>query len=211
MEDLALGFGFAVRAADFDDDGDPTSTWPTTPTPTTSIGTRAAATSRRSATWSGSAFDENGAAQASMGLAVGDVDGDGILDLFITNFSEDFSTLYQGLGGGFFEDVSQASGVGPATYRPLSWGTALADLDNDGDLDLVIANGHIYPQIDRHPELIGTYAQRNLLLENREHGPGAPAVPRRHRPRPARASSCSRLEPRPGRRRLRQRRRASTS
>jgi hypothetical protein len=125
------------------------------------------------ATWSGAALDENGAAQASMGLAVGDVDGDGVLDLFTTNFSEDFSTLYRGLGDGLFEDVSKRSGVGPATFRPLSWGTAFADLDNDGDLDLIVANGHIYPQIDRHPELIGTYAQRNLLLENRST-PGAP-------------------------------------
>ena len=108
-----------------------------------------------------------------MGLAVGDVDGDGVLDLFTTNFSEDFSTLYRGLGDGLFEDVSKRSGVGPATFRSLSWGTAFADLDNDGDLDLIVANGHIYPQIDRHPELIGTYAQRNLLLENRS-APGAP-------------------------------------
>jgi hypothetical protein len=113
------------------------------------------------------AFDGNGAAQASMGLALGDVNGDGIADLFVTNFSEDFSTLYKGLGHAFFEDVSRATGVGPATYRPLSWGTALADFDNDGDLDLVVANGHIYPQIDRHPDLIGTFRQRNLLLENR--------------------------------------------
>jgi hypothetical protein len=102
-----------------------------------------------------------------MGIAAGDVDGDGLLDLFVTNFSEDFSTLYKGLGGGFFADVSRESGVGPLTFRPLSWGTALADFDNDGDLDLAIADGHIYPQIDRHPELIGGYRQRNLLLENR--------------------------------------------
>jgi hypothetical protein len=108
-----------------------------------------------------------------MGLAVGDADGDGVLDIFTTNFAEDFSTLYRGLGDGLFEDVSRASGVGPATYRPLSWGTAFADLDNDGDLDLVVMNGHIYPQIDRHPELIGPYAQRNMLLENRSR-PGAP-------------------------------------
>ena len=126
------------------------------------------------ATWSGAALDENGAAQASMGLAVGDVDGDSVLDLFTTNFSEDFSTLYRGIGDGLFEDVAKRSGVGPATFRPLSWGTAFADFDNDGDLDLVVANGHIYPQIDRHPELIGTYAQRNQLLENRST-PGAPA------------------------------------
>ena len=97
---------------------------------------------------------------------MGDVDGDGVLDLFVNNFSEDFSTLYRGMGHGIFEDVSRASGVGPATYRTLAWGAALADLDNDGDLDLVVANGHIYPQIDRHPEIIGTAKQRNLLLEN---------------------------------------------
>jgi hypothetical protein len=114
-----------------------------------------------------------------MGIAVGDVDGDGILDLFVTSFSEDFSTLYKGLGHGFFTDVSRETGVGPITRLPLSWGTALADLDNDGDLDLVIADGHIYPQIDKHPEVIGPYRQHNLLLENRsirdDVAPGAPA------------------------------------
>jgi hypothetical protein len=123
------------------------------------------------ATWTGCALDENGAAQASMGVAIGDATGDGLLDIFVNNFSEDFSTLYRGLGGGLYEDISRKSGVGPATYKTLAWGASLSDLDADGDLDITIMDGHIYPQIDRHPELIGTYAQPMLLLENR--GPQA--------------------------------------
>jgi hypothetical protein len=67
--------------------------------------------------------------------------------------------------------VSRKTGVGPATYTTLAWGTALCDLDNDGDLEIPIMNGHIYPQLNDHPELIGTYEQRNILLDNR--GPDA--------------------------------------
>jgi hypothetical protein len=174
LQDKALGFGFGVRAADFDGDGRIDLYVANDSDPNYLYRNEGKGVFKEIGTWAGAALDENGAAQASMGIAVGDADGDGVLDLFTTNFSEDFSTLYRGVGDGLFEDVSKASGVGPATYRPLSWGTAFADLDNDGDLDLVVASGHIYPQIDRHPELIGTFAQRNLLLENRSR-PGAPS------------------------------------
>jgi predicted nucleotidyltransferase len=105
-----------------------------------------------------------------MGVAFGDAVGDGHVDLVITNFAEDFTTLYRGNGEGFFEDVSDMSGVGRATFMSLSWGTALVDLDNDSDLDLVIVNGHIYPQVDDHPQFEMTYRQRNQLLENRGAG-----------------------------------------
>lgn len=167
MKDLALGFGFAVRAGDMDDDGDVDVYVANDSDPNYLYRNDGTGHFKEVGVTSFCAFDENGAAQASMGIATGDVDGDGILDLFVTNFAEDFSTLYKGLGNGFFSDVSRETGVGPITYRPLSWGTALADFDNDGDLDLVIANGHIYPQIDKHPEIVGNYRQRNLLLENR--------------------------------------------
>jgi hypothetical protein len=173
LQDRALGFGFAVRAADVDDDGDIDIYVANDSDANYLYRNDGRGIFKEVGTWSGCALDGNGAAQAGMGIAVGDVTGDGVLDIFVTNFAEDFSTLYRGLGQGMFEDASRETGVAKPTYRPLSWGTAFADLDNDGDLDIVIANGHIYPQVDRHPDVAGTYAQRNLLLENM----GAGATP----------------------------------
>lgn len=174
MEDKALGYGFSVRAADFDGDGDADVYVANDSGPNYLYRNDGKGHFTEVATWTGCAFDDNGAAQAGMGLAVGDATGDGLVDILVTNFAEDFSTLYRQLRGGLWEDVSRKSGIGAATYRPLSWGAALADLDDDGDLDIAIVNGHIYPQIDRHPEVIGTYAQRSILLDNRGPlGPGA--------------------------------------
>jgi hypothetical protein len=165
--DRGLGFGFAVRAGDYDGDGDPDLFVANDSDPNYLYRNEGGGRFREVGVWSGCALDAGGAAQASMGIAAGDVFGSGRLDLFVTNFSEDYSTLYRNLGNGAFEDVSEETGVGPATWKALSWGTAFGDFDADGDLDLVVANGHIYPQIDRHPDLVGTYAQRLTLLENR--------------------------------------------
>jgi hypothetical protein len=114
--------------------------------------------------WSGAALDRGGAAQAGMGLAAGDVDGDGRPELVVTNFERDATTLYHNLGDLLFEDVSAAEGVAGPTYQPLSWGTTLSDFDLDGDLDLFVANGHIYPQADQATAFKTSYRQRNLLL-----------------------------------------------
>jgi hypothetical protein len=167
LEDKGKGFGFSVRAVDLDGDGDLDLYVANDSDPNYFYRNDGHGHFTEVGVWTGCALDENGAAQASMGVAVGDATGDGVLDIFVNNFSEDFSTLYRGLGDGLFEDFSRKSGVGPATYRTLSWGTAMADLDDDGDLEIPIMNGHIYPQIDAHPEIIGTYAQRNILLDNR--------------------------------------------
>jgi hypothetical protein len=167
FEDRALAFGFAVRAADFDDDGDVDLYVANDSDANYLYRNEGGGRFREVGLWSGCAFDAAGAAQASMGVAVGDVNGDGILDVFVTNFAEDASTLYRGMGQGIFEDATLACGLKEPTYMPLSWGTALADLDNDGDLDLVVINGHIYPQVDRHPQFRQSYAQRSLILENR--------------------------------------------
>ncbi|HKY33746.1 MAG TPA: CRTAC1 family protein, partial [Candidatus Polarisedimenticolia bacterium] len=165
LADRALAFGFAVRAADFDGDGDQ-DLYVANDSDGNYVYRNDGGRFEEVGMWSGAALDGRGAAQASMGVAVGDANGDGLLDIVTTNFSEDFTTLYKGDGKGFFEDVSERSGVGPATYINLSWGTVLEDLDNDGDRDLVIANGHIYPQVDRHPAFKMTYAQPTQLLEN---------------------------------------------
>jgi hypothetical protein len=116
--------------------------------------------------WSGAALDASGAAQAGMGIATGDLDGNGFSDLLVTNFAQDSATLYLNQGRCFFVDDSVRWGLREPTYAPLKWGTALEDFDLDGDLDLFIANGHIYPQADEPPPTGTSYRQPNLLLEN---------------------------------------------
>jgi hypothetical protein len=102
-----------------------------------------------------------------MGVDSADFDGDGIADIYVTNFARDYDTLYRGTGELYFEDVSLALGLKPITYMPLSWGCTFADFDNDADADIFVASGHIYPQVDQLPDLGETYAQRAQLMENR--------------------------------------------
>ncbi len=166
LEDQLRGYGFGVIGVDPDGDGDLDLYVANDSDANYLYRNEGNGTFKDVGLWSGAALDSKGAAQAGMGVAAGDADEDGRMDLIVTNFSEDFSTLYKGDGEGFFEDISDRTGVGEATFRWLSWGVVLADLDNDTDQDLVIANGHIYPQVDGHPEFGLTYAQPNLLLEN---------------------------------------------
>jgi hypothetical protein len=118
---------------------------------------------------SGFAVNANGREQAGMGLALGDSRNAGRLDLYVTNFSDDYNTLYQDEGEGSFTDVSFEAGVGETTIPFLGWGTAFLDLDNDGRVDLLVADGHVYRQID-HLDWGTTWAQRPLLFQNQGEG-----------------------------------------
>jgi hypothetical protein len=112
----------------------------------------------------GVGFDINGKPQAGMGVDCGDYDGNGFPDLFVTNFSEELNTLYENAGNGTFEDVTTNAGLGSG-FGPLGFGTKMYDVDNDGDLDLHVTNGHVIDNIKLYqPNL--TYAQKDLLYEN---------------------------------------------
>ncbi len=114
---------------------------------------------------SGFAVNDEGREQAAMGIAVGDYNRDGRVDLYITNFSDDYNTLYRNDGEETFSDVSAKAGVVNVTIPFLAWGTAFLDYDNDGLLDIFVANGHVYPAADK-TDWGTTYAQRPLLLRN---------------------------------------------
>ncbi len=97
---------------------------------------------------SGTSYSGMGAEQGSMGLAIADYDEDGSLDIFVTNFDGEANTLYRNLGSKGFSDVGQDSNSGPPGRPYTGWGTGFFDLDNDGWPDLLVLNGHVYPQVE---------------------------------------------------------------
>ncbi len=113
----------------------------------------------------GVALNENGREQAGMGLGVGDYDNDGRVDFYVTNFSDDSNTLYHNDGEGNFTDVTFQAGHGEPTIPFLGWGTTFLDFDNDGWKDVLVANGHVYPQVDEN-QWGTSWAQQLLLFRN---------------------------------------------
>jgi enediyne biosynthesis protein E4 len=114
---------------------------------------------------SGFALADDGHAQASMGIAVGDYNRDGKVDFYLTSFSDDYNPLYRNEGRGNFSDVAYRAGLGNPTIPFLAWGTGFLDFDNDGFPDIFVANGHVYPAVDQQEWGI-TYAQRPQLFRN---------------------------------------------
>jgi hypothetical protein len=113
---------------------------------------------------SGTAVSEDGLEQGSMGIAIGDYLHDGRPSMYVTNFADEYSTLYHNDGKWDFHDVAYQSGVALPSLSFVKWGTAFLDIDNDGWLDLIAVNGHVYPQIDALRSSPGYREPGNLLL-----------------------------------------------
>jgi hypothetical protein len=119
---------------------------------------------------SGLALNADGREAANMGLAAGDYENNGHESIVSTTFSDDYDILFRNDGKGNFTDVSYQAGIAAPTIPFVGFGDGFLDYDNDGWKDLLITNGHVYPQVDQHPEWGTTYAQRPLLFHNLRNG-----------------------------------------
>jgi hypothetical protein len=161
-------YAFSVSTFDYDDDGWPDIYVACDSAPSILYHNNHDGTFTDVAVMAGVAFNEDGREQAGMGTTVADYNGDGRLDIFKTNFSDDTPTLYRNDGGGVFSDVTFAAGLGLHTQY-LGWGTMFFDFDNDGWPDLVLANGHVYPEVDKF-HLSSGYMEPRLLYRNNGNG-----------------------------------------
>jgi hypothetical protein len=117
----------------------------------------------------GTAVSQDGSEQAGMGVALGDYLHAGRLSLFVTHFSEEYAALFRNDGGMSFTDVSFHAGVAAPTIPYVGWGTSFFDFDNDGWPDLLLVNGHVYPQVDTL-DVGARYREPKLLFLNRGDG-----------------------------------------
>jgi len=157
-------YGLGVSTLDFDDDGWTDLYVANDSNPSTLYRNNHDGTFTDLAVIAGCAYSQDGKPQAGMGVAVGDYDHNGTMDIFKTNFAGDTSTLYANTGKGLCEDRTFASGLGRNT-RWLGWGVGFADFDLDGWLDLFLVNGHVYPEVEQLKTEYG-YRQRKVVYRN---------------------------------------------
>jgi enediyne biosynthesis protein E4 len=161
-------YALSVSTFDFDEDGWPDIFVACDSTPSILYRNNHDGTFTDIAVTAGAAFNEDGREQAGMGSTIGDYNGDGHLDIFKTNFSDDTSTLYRNNGDGTFSDATTAAGLGLHTQY-LGWGTMFFDFDNDGWPDLLLVNGHVYPEVDSQ-HLGSSYKEPRILYRNNGDG-----------------------------------------
>jgi hypothetical protein len=181
ITDTAESYGLGVIASDLDNDGDVDVYVANDSNPNFLYRNDGHGTFTEIGGFSGSSVTADGRPQGSMGVDAGDFDGDGLQDLIVTNFALDFCTIYKNEGQLFFTDISAAQRMKDFNYAQLSWGCAFFDFDLDAKLDLLLLNGHIYPQVEAYPSLRESYKQLPTLLRNvggkfrevsRQAGPG---------------------------------------
>ena len=160
-------YALGVATADFDNDGWPDIYVACDQTPSLLYRNRHDGTFEERGVEAGVAYNFDGQLQAGMGIAVGDFDGDGLLDIAKTNFSGDLTSLYKNENGRFFTDVTREAGLGKRQL--MGWGVAFVDIDDDGWKDLVIANGHLYPELQKVKNG-ESYLQESLLFRNQGNG-----------------------------------------
>ena len=161
-------YAFSVSTFDFDDDGWPDIYIACDSAPSILYHNNHDGTFTDVAVMAGVSFNEDGREQAGMGTTIADYNGDGRLDIFKTNFSDDTPTLYRNDGDGIFSDFTFAAGLGTHTQY-LGWGTMFFDFDNDSWPDLILANGHVYPEVDKF-HLGSGYMEPRLLYHNNGNG-----------------------------------------
>jgi enediyne biosynthesis protein E4 len=165
LSDRSRGYGYGVVATDYDDDGFVDLFVANDSNPNYLYHNLGNGRFESVGLEAGVAVNGDGRAQAGMGADAGDYDGDLRVDLVLTTFAHDRYTVYRGVDGRHFEDAS-AAGIASPTFVRMGWGAAFIDADLDRSLDLFFANGHIFSDIDRFPQLGETYRQKNQLFLN---------------------------------------------
>jgi hypothetical protein len=166
LSDASKAYGFGVVTTDYDDDGFVDVFVANDSNPNFLYHNLGNGRFENVGLAAGVALNGEARAQAGMGADAGDYDGDSRMDLVLTTFAHDRYTLYHNVDGRHFEDASTQAGIATPTFSRMGWGAAFFDADLDGKLDLFFANGHIFSDIDRFPQLGETYRQKNQLLLN---------------------------------------------
>ena len=169
VSDTAMRFGMGVAWCDFNDDGHIDLYVANDSGPNYLYKNNGDSTFTDVGLASGSALSENGAEQASMGVAIGDYDHRGRWNIVVTNFSDEYNALYRHEKDFLFTDASYATRTGKVSLPFVGWGVKFFDYDNDGWLDLMVVNGHVYPQLEK-AGLELTYRQRKLVYRNDRNG-----------------------------------------